>query len=427
MWRWLGRNLSTFILAFLLAVVVWVSAVLSTDPNVEAAYPRSVELEVLYQDPGFLQVAKIPSTVRLTLNAPQSIWQKLNANPDSVRAWIDLSGLSDGTHIVPVKTQIGMTPVQIVAVEPAEVEVSLEPLITRLYPIHVNVTGDPALGYRKGNLQLDPPNVTISGPRTLTDRVVAVQINLSVAGANDTVKKTIAVQPMDVNGEPVTGLTLTPSSVDVTQVISLLGGYRNVVVKMVTTGQVAEGYWLTNVSVTPPNVTVFSSNPALVNALPGFVETNPLDLSGLSDDVDIRATLNLPDGVTLAGEQSVLVRLSIAALEGSLPISLPLEVVGLPPELKATLSPGNVELLLTGPLPLLNNLTPGGIRISVNLSGMDVGVFQVAPVVDLLPSQVRVASILPESVEVTIQVAPPVENTVTPGLTPASRTPTPTP
>jgi len=427
MWRWLGRNLSTLILAFLLAVVVWVSAVLSTDPNVEAAYPRSVELEVLYQDPGVLQVAKIPTSVRLTLNAPQSIWQKLNANPDSVRAWIDLSGLSDGTHIVPVKTQIGMTPVQIVAVEPAEVEVTLEPLVTRLYPLHVNVTGDPALGYRKGSLQVDPPNVTISGPRTLTDRVVAVQVNLNVAGSNDTVKKSIPVQPVDVNGELVTGLTLTPSSVDVTQEISLLGGYRNVVVKVVTTGQVAEGYWLTNVSVTPPNVTVFSSNPALVNALPGFVETNPLDLSGLSDDVDIRATLNLPDGVSLAGEQSVLVRLSIAALEGSLPITLPLEVVGLPPELKAKISPETVELLLTGPLPLLNNLTPGGIRISVNLTGLDVGVYQVTPVVDLLPSQVRVASILPESVEVTIEVAPPAENTPTLGVTPVSRTPTPTP
>jgi len=365
--------------------------------------------------------------VRLTLNAPQSIWQNLNANPDSVRAWIDLSGLSDGTHIVPVKTQIGMTPVQIVAVEPAEVEVALEPLITRLYPIHVNVTGDPALGYRKGSLQLDPPNVTISGPRTLTDRVVAVQVNLSVAGANDTVKKTIAVQPVDVNGEPVTGLTLTPSSVDVTQVISLLGGYRNVVVKVVTTGQVADGYWLTNLSVTPPNVTVFSSNPALVNALPGFVETNPLDLVGLSDDVDIRASLNLPEGVSLAGEQSVLVRLSIAAQEGSLPITLPLEVIGLPPELIANLSPETVDLLLTGPLPLLNNLTPGGIRISVNLSGLEVGMYQVTPVVDLLPSQIEVASILPESVEVTIEVAPPVENTATPGVIPASRTPTPTP
>jgi YbbR domain-containing protein len=351
----------------------------------------------------------------------------LNANPDSVRAWVDLSGLSEGTHIIPVKTQIQMTPVQVVAVEPSEVEVNMEPLITRLYPIHVNITGDPALGYRKGSMQVDPPNVTVSGPRSLSDKVVGVQVNLSVSGASDNVKMFIPVQPVDVNGEPVTGLTLTPPSVEVTQAISLLGGYRNVVVKVVTTGQVAEGYWLTNVSVTPPNVTVFSSNPALVNALPGFVETNPLDLTGLSDDIDIRATLNLPDGVSLAGEQSVLVRLSIAALEGSLPITLPLEVVGLPPELKATLSPESVELLLTGPLPLLNNLTPGGIRISVNLAGLDVGVYQVTPVVDLLPSQVKVASILPESVEVTIAVAPPAENTGTPGLVPASRTATPTP
>ena len=137
-----------------------------------------------------------------------------------------------------------------------------------------------------------------------------------------------------------------------------------------------------------------------------------------------------PQGNTtvIIGEQSVLVRLSIAALEGSLPITLPLEVVGLPPELKATLSPASVELLLTGPLPLLNNLTPGGIRISVNLTGLEVGVHQVAPVVDLLPSQVKVASILPESVEVTISVAPtPGTGTPTGVITPLSRTPTPTP
>jgi YbbR domain-containing protein len=256
--------------------------------------------------------------------------------------------------------------------------------------------------------------------------VAGVQVSLDVSGASDTVKKIIAVLPVDANGEVVSGLTLTPPTVEVTQVISLLGGYRNVVVKVLTTGQVAEGYWLTNVSVSPPNVTVFSSNPALVNALPGFVETNPMDLSGLNDDVDFRATLNLPDGISLAGEQSVLVRLSIAAQEGSLPINLPLEVVGLPPELKATLAPETVELLLTGPLPLLNNLTPGGIRISVNLTGLEVGLYQVTPVVDLLPSQVSVASINPESVGVTIEVAPPEEATpTTVVVTPASLTPAP--
>jgi YbbR domain-containing protein len=423
MLRWLGRNLSTLLLAFLLAVVVWVSAVLSTDPNVEAAYPRSVDLQIVGQDPGFLQIAKIPTTVRLTLNAPQSIWDQLNGNQDSIRAWIDVSGLGEGTHLLEVKTQVRFTPVQIVKVEPAEVEVNLEPRVTRTFPVHTNVTGDPSLGYRKGELKIDPTVVMVSGPRSLADQVVAVRVALDVGGASDTVIKAVPVQVVDQNGNPVVGLTVSPPNVEMTQAISLLGGYRNVVVKVVTSGQVEDGYWLTNVSVSPPNVTVFSSDPSQVNLLPGFVETNPLDLSGLRDDVDIRATLNLPEGVSLAGEESVLVRLSIASVEGSLPITLPLEVVGLTPELRATLSPNTVDLLLTGPLPLLNNLAPGAIRVSLNLNGLTPGVHMVTPVVDLLPAEVSVASILPESIGVTIEVAP----TPNPGTALPEGTPTPTP
>jgi len=421
MWRWFGRNLSTLMLAFVLAVVVWVSAVLSTDPNVEADYPRSIALQVLGQDTSYIQVGEMPSTVRLSLNAPRSIWDQLEVNQDYLRVWIDLSGYEEGTHRVPVRVQVRLTPVRVVKVEPAEIEVTLEPRVTRVFPLHATVTGDPALGYRKGMVNVNPGQVTVSGPKSLADRVASINLTMDITGANDSITKTVSVQPVDQENQPVTGLSVTPSTVEITQIVSLLGGYRNVVVKVVTTGQVSEGYWLTNVSVTPPNVTVFSTDPSRVNALPGFVETNPLDLSSLQDDVDIRTTLNLPDGVSLAGEESVLVRLSIAALEGSLPISIPLEVIGLTPELSVSISPDSVDLLLTGAMPLLNNLTVGAIRVSVDLSGLEPGVHQVTPVVDLLPSQVRVASILPESVEVNIQLA----SEVTPSPTPGTATPTP--
>ena len=63
------------------------------------------------------------------------------------------------------------------------------------------------------------------------------------------------------------------------------------VVKVASTGQVASGYRLTNISVFPPTVTVFSTNPSLVDRLPGFVETSPLDLTGVKDDIDIRLPL----------------------------------------------------------------------------------------------------------------------------------------
>ena len=425
--RWIGRNLGSLFLAFILAVIVWVSAVVSTDPNEERPYPNPLELEVIGLDPGYVITEEYESQIGLILNAPRSIWNKMVEDPDHIRTWIDLSGLGEGEHTVEVRAQVDLTPVQIVEVEPAEVEVVLEPFITHTFPVQLSVTGDPALGYRKSSAYSDPFEVTVSGQESLVSQVVEVRAGLDVTGANDTVRENVAVQALDENRDRVFGVTITPPTVNVTQPIILQGGYRNVVVKVVTTGEVANGYWLTNVSVSPPNVTVFSSNPQLVNDLPGFVETDPIDLTGLDDDVDVRATLNLPEEVTLAGEESVLVRLGIAALEGSLPISIPIEAIGLTPEHEAILSPDSVDLLLAGPLTILNSLNPASIRVIVDLTGLETGTHQVSPVVDLLPSQVSVASILPETVAVRIIIAPTPTPETTPALLTLTPQPTPTP
>lgn len=425
--RWIGRNLGSLLLAFVLAVIVWASAVVSTDPNEERAYPTPLELEVIGLDPGYVITEEFEDQVDLILNAPQSIWDKMIADPDHIRTWIDLAGLREGEHTVEVRAQMDLTPVQIVEIDPAEVEVVLEPFITQTFPVQLSITGDPALGYRKSSAYADPFEVTVSGPESSVNQVVEVRTTLDVTGENDTVRENVSVQALDENRDRVTGVTITPPSVNVTQPIILQGGYRNVVVKVVTVGEVANGYWLTNVSVNPPNVTVFSSNPQLVNELPGFVETDPIDLTGLDDDVDIRATLDLPDEVTLAGEESVLVRLSIAALEGSLPISIPIDAIGLTPEHQALISPETVDLLLTGPLTILNSLNPASIRVIVDLTGLEPGIHQVSPVVDLLPDQVGVTSILPEMVEVSIIVAPTPTPTIPAAILTLTPQPTPSP
>lgn len=420
MFRWLGRNLGTMLLAFLLALVVWVSAMLATDPNEEAVYPTPLPIEKVGLDPALIIIDSRPSETQLALIAPRSIWNRLRANPGLLRVWVDLSGLDAGEHLVPIQTQISLTPARVQQVEPPEVRVVLEKIASRPFSVNLDVSGEPALGYRKGTPVSDPDEVVVSGPESRVLQVVVVRAALDVSDADASIEQNLPVKAYDESGDEVTGITISPSTISVSQPVTLLGGYRNVVVKVVTRGQVADGYWLTNMSVTPPNVTVFSTNPQQVISLPGYVETMPIDLTEQNDDIDVRAALSLPEGVTLAGEESVLVRLSIAALEGSLPIPLPIEVVGLSPELEAIVSPESVDLLLTGPMPILNNLNPGGIRVSVNVTGLEPGIYQIMPVVDLLPSQVQVASILPEEVEVRIQIAS--TSTPTPRVT---VTPTP--
>ena len=318
---------------------------------------------------------------------------------------------------MPAKAQVLLSPVRIVAIEPKEVQVRLERLAASTFPLQLTVTGSPASGYRQGTPLVEPRQVTISGPESLVELVVEVNGKLDIDGATANIHQDVLVQALDRTGNPVQGVEIEPGTVSVNQPINLLGGYRNVVVKVVTTGEPTDGYWLTNISVNPPNVTLFSTNPQRVNELPGYVETNPIDLTGLRDDVDVRAELVLPESVSQVGEESVLVRLSIAAREGTLPITLPIEIVGLPPEMLAVASPETVDVVLAGPLPILNNLRPAEIRVVVNLSGLEPGVHQVAPLVDLLPNQVKVVSILPELVEITILPAS------TPTPTPTGGTP----
>jgi YbbR domain-containing protein len=217
-------------------------------------------------------------------------------------------------------------------------------------------------------------------------------------------------------------VTVTPGRTDVAVQVTQLGGYRDVAVKVKTSGQWATGFRLTNISVSPPTVTVFSTDPQRVNDLPGFVETTAVDLEGADDDLEARVALDLPAGITLVGgQETVLVQVSIAAIESNLTISLPVEIIGLAPGLEARIAPETVDVILFGPVPVLETLTPETVRVVVDLTDLAAGSHQLMPFVDILPNPVQEQGINPGTVEVVLSPLP----TSTPVTTPAAAGPSP--
>jgi YbbR domain-containing protein len=429
---WLRRNLGTFLLALLLSVVVWISAVSASDPIVKnTTQPVPIELIGLNSD--MLLIDSRPTVARLTFSAPSTIWTQLNNDPNKVKVWVDLTGLGAGQHTLPVQWKINLSPVRFIQIDPETVQVILDSLISRKFPVELEINGDPPLGYRKGIPTVSPEQVIVSGPETQVVKVAHIRTTLDISGQRETKEITLPVEAVTETGVVIDNVTINPKTVKVIMPISLEGGYKNVVVKVVTQGQVPAGYRLTNISVTPPNVTIFSADPVLVNNIPGYVETKPLNLNGLKEDTDFRLGLNLPNGVTLVGEQSVLVQVGVAPIEGSLTVNLPVETLGLPPNLAALISPATVDVIVTGPLPVLDTLTADSFRVLVDLTGLEQGVYQIKPVIDLAPDQVSIVSILPETVEVTIEPAPTATPTLTPGrstpipINPPTSTPTPRP
>jgi YbbR domain-containing protein len=201
-------------------------------------------------------------------------------------------------------------------------------------------------------------------------------------------------------------LSLNPSTVLVDIPVSQQGGYRDVAVKVIVQGQVANGYLLTDLSVFPPIVTVYSTDPGLVNALPGIVETQALELNGASEDISTRLALNLPAGISMVGEQSVQVNVGVSPIQSNLTLSnIKIEVVGLGDGLSAQISPAEVDVILSGPAPLLDTLLLQDIRVIVDVTNLAPGTYQLTPKVEILVADIVVGSILPNTVEVVIAPA----------------------
>jgi len=408
--RTIIKNIPTALLALVLAVAVWISAVIQTDPTQERVYPEKIAVDFIGQSPEMVLVDETPVEMTLTLSAPSSIWDRLINEQIPVRAVVDLAGLAPGDHSLPIQIQIGLRPVEIVSSSPEIVTITLENLAARMLPVKLITKGELGVGFQSNASELDPDEVTVSGPETLVKRVNEVRATLDLTGVKENLQRVLQLQAVDANGSAVSGVTITPEKINALYEIVQLGGYRNVVVKVILLGQVVNGYRVTNISVYPPAVTVFSADPKLVESLPGFIETMPLSLEGQKDDVDENLTLNLPSGITTVDKETVAVHVGVSSIEGSLTVtSVPVEIVGLGNKLKVKVAPETVDIYLTGPVPLLSTLNIEDIRVVVDLTDGKEGTYQRVPEVKITNSEIKVQSIIPGSVEITITP----ENTAT--------------
>ena len=413
--RLFAKNLRTFLLALALGVSVWVSAVSAADPDEVHTYPRPIPLEVFGQDPSLVLTSDIPPSVDVTLRAPHSAWNVLTTNEDSIRATLDLSGLSSGTHVRPVQLTVSASarPYQIILVNPSGVSVDLESVSSQTFPLVLSLSGQPGTGYQSGDATMEPTEVAISGPESIVRRAAKARVLVTLDGVRESIDKSLPIEVVDSENQPLQGLTINPESVHVNIPISLQGGFRDVAVKVIVQGQQAAGYRIENISVFPPVVTVFADDPNLVNALPGVVETLPLDLQDRREDISTRLSLNIDDSITVVGTKTVQVQVSISPIQTSLTLpNLPIDVIGLSEGLSAQPFPQAVDVIISGPVPVLEALTAEDITVYVDATGLKVGAYQLEPKVDPLVEDISIKSILPGTVEVVVTVP------VTPSPTP---------
>lgn len=398
MWRWLFNQLGLILTALAFAIIVWAVATSEESPGHEGVFPEALTIEVT-SPTGLIVSQKSAESVRVRVRAPQANWDELQRS--SFHASLDLKAYGVGTFDVPVQVSATDPRVVILSIDPPAVNIKLEPAKSRFIDARAEVLDSAPLGYTFRPPVLTSAQITVSGPASLVDQVVDVTAEVFLRGARSPIEREAALVARDAQGKEIKDLTISPATVIVKIPVEQRVGFKDVSVKTILRGNVAPGYWISNIIVIPSSATVVGNADALAK-ISGFVETSPIDVSNATFDVTTNAALNLPEGVSILDNQTISIRVSVTPILGGQTVRRQVKVQNLRAGLFATLSPEQVDLILAGPLPSLQNLSVDTAAVIVDAANLGPGVYPLKPLVTSVIDPLKVQSIVPDTIQLII-------------------------
>ncbi len=123
-----------------------------------------------------------------------------------------MKDISAGTYRFPVKVENldQVKPIRIQIQNPEKLELRISNLISKTLSISIRVEGEPAIGYQTSGLSWDVTTVTVTGVENKVQDVTSIMGTMDISDATGSMAKDVVLDPRDINGDSVTGVTLSP-------------------------------------------------------------------------------------------------------------------------------------------------------------------------------------------------------------------------
>lgn len=286
------KNLTAKILAFLLAIVLWVYVMNEQNPPIETTMDAAFEVRNVAAS---YTVLDAPDAVKVKVRGPRSMILAFTGN--EVKCYVDAKGLTEGRHSLKVYAVMpaGMEVLEII---PDKVTLRLDTIVNKPIPIEVKLTGTPVSGIGVGNAAASVAFVNVDGPKSRLDNVVKAVATVDVTGRNADFKVNAPLVLVNAEGKEVEGLNMTPNQTEVNLTLSSTLRKKMVDVRPNTTGALAKDIKLQQISLNPAKVEI-SGNAAVIDKLE-FLYTEPLHLEEINKDAIFELSLIPPEGVALS-------------------------------------------------------------------------------------------------------------------------------
>ncbi len=411
--RRLTSNLGLKVLAFFIAVFMWLIVVNIDDPVIEKTYtgiPVSVvNEEIVTATNRTYQIVDGTQEVSVAVSARRSVMEKITA--EDIAAVADMKELSLGTQI-PIEVSIQGYRYEKAFTTPRNLQVKIEDEARSNFPITPTTLGTVREGYVLGELKADPEKVTFRGPESVINSISRVVAEADVSGLSEDAEIEARLILYDVNNNVIDQTILANNlgkegvSVDVT-----LYRIKNVPVKLSTSKiSAADGYKVSAVGVEPREISVTGDEQALAELDEIWIPAEELEMSDLTERTEkiIKVSSYLPEDVMLVEENADSVVVSIQIEQPGVKnyevSTSSITVNNLSENLQLSYGAVDFEIQVKGPAETLKVFSTAK-KVSIDLKNYSVpGVYFVPVSIDLpdgctMVSDVEIEIILDEKEE----------------------------
>jgi YbbR domain-containing protein len=246
--------------------------------------------------------------------------------------------------------------------------------------------------------------------------VDAVRADVIIQSTGIDVDEDVRLTPVDKLGNVLRPLEVTPPTARVQIPVFSDRQTRTLPVKPIITGSPAAGFEIESVSVDPQVVLVAGDADQLAQ-LPS-VDTDPIPMTGVSDDETVTVGLALQPGVVQVGDEIIRVTIKVRPVTGTRTFDAGLQLLGANNELTYALSTDRVLVTIGGSTADLDRLSGATLVVDLDVAGLKPGVHDV-PVTANLPAGTTLVAASPPTVVVTISEGRPASPAASPAVSPS--------
>ena len=310
-------NFGLKILAFFIALFMWLIVVNIDDPVTDKTYTgipvQVINEEVVTSANRTYQIVDDTQEVSVTVTAQRSVLNDIKA--EDIVAIADMKEMSLGTQI-PIEVKIEGYKYDSAVSNPRNLQIQIDDEAKNNFPITPTTLGTVREGYVIGELKANPEKVTIRGPKTVIDSINRVVAEVDVSGLSSDTEVEARLVLYDANNNVIDQSLLANNlgkeglTVEVT-----LHQIKSVKVELDTSMvSAAEGYKISEISVEPQEVRISGSKSALARVTEISVPASALTAVNLTQRTErsIDISQYLPEDVALVDENADNVVVTIA-------------------------------------------------------------------------------------------------------------------